>query len=591
MTQSYDTAWHDGDLAVPEFLPKLLDEHDASSVNGLSALNDAIRDRTGIRNFFPSRKALDRFRHNPERFLPEKDALNERQWGDFQTPRPMAERVCELLADIGVHPRVVIEPTYGAGSFIEAALAAFPSAELFYGVEIQRKYEWELKLRLALGASPSRRWSGEIELRRGDIFTHRFPSHISASDDLLILGNPPWVTNAELGTLRSENRPTRRNIKALNGLDALTGRSNFDLSECVILKMLELFSMRRGWLAMLCKSGVARNIVESIPQCGFACSDARVYGFNAADVFGAAVDASLLVIHLGERARHVTCSVRSLDAPDETLRTFGWAGEKFVADRDLYGAHAFLDGASPAVWRQGIKHDCAPVMELREEEGRMVNGDGEEVSVEREWIYPLLKSSDLRSFVTAEARRGLIVTQHHIGDDTAPIAQSAPRLWAYLESHREQFERRRSSIYRKAPPFALFGVGDYSFKPYKVGIAGLYKRPLFSLILPIDGRPVMLDDTCYSLGFDTLTEALFTASILNHPMVLRFLDAIVFPDAKRPYTKSALMRIDLVKAADALSFEELESVWREHGYVPPGNVVVEEYEKYRGRNHLLIPSQ
>lgn len=567
-----EATWREGEGVLPEFLRELLEESASNSGETLHAFNDAIRERTGIRAFFPSQKALVRFRGHHQSYLQRSDAEAERQWGDFQTPRLMAERVCALLAGIGVRPRIVIEPTYGAGSFIEAALDAFPSAELLYGVEIQRKYEWELKLRLARSAAEARRWSGEIELRHADIFTHRFPPRLSALDDLLILGNPPWVTNAELGALRSENRPTRRNIKALSGLDALTGRSNFDLSECVILKMLELFSTRRGWLAMLCKSGVARNIIEAVPACGFACSDAHAYTFNAADVFGAAVDASLLVIRLGERTPSVTCSVHSFDAPEERLRTFGWAGEKFVADRELYSAHAFLDGTSPWVWRQGIKHDCAQVMELRMEEGRMVNGDGEEVHVEQEWIYPLLKSSDLRSFVTTEARRRVIVTQRHIGEDTTSLAADAPKLWSYLESHREQFARRRSSIYRKAPPYALFGVGDYSFKPYKVGIAGLYKRPCFSLITPIDERPVMLDDTCYFLGFETFTDALFTAALLNHPLVLGFLDAIVFPHAKRPYTKGALMRIALAKAAERVGFDAL----RLDGY----GVTVEGYVRF-----------
>jgi len=42
--------------------------------------------------------------------------------------------------------------------------------------------------------------------------------------------------------------------------------------------------------------------------------------------------------------------------------------------------------------------------------------------------------------------------------------------------------------------------GSLFFKPYKVAISGLYKSSHFSLLLPVDGKPVMLDDTCYLLG-------------------------------------------------------------------------------------------
>ena len=50
---------------------------------------------------------------------------------------------------------------------------------------------------------------------------------------------------------------------------------------------------------------------------------------------------------------------------------------------------------------------------------------------------------------------------------------SAPRLWSYLQAHAGSFTNRKSSIYRGQPPFALFGIGPYSFAPFKVAIGGL----------------------------------------------------------------------------------------------------------------------
>ena len=46
-------------------------------------------------------------------------------------------------------------------------------------------------------------------------------------------------------------------------------------------------------------------------------------------------------------------------------------------------------------------------------------------------------------------------------------------MWSYLQAHGARFARRKSSIYHGQPPFALFGIGPYSFAPFKVAILNL----------------------------------------------------------------------------------------------------------------------
>ena len=46
-------------------------------------------------------------------------------------------------------------------------------------------------------------------------------------------------------------------------------------------------------------------------------------------------------------------------------------------------------------------------------------------------------------------------------------------------------------------------------------ISGLYKTFHFTLILPQNSKPIMLDDTCYFLGFDNLEFAVYTTILLN----------------------------------------------------------------------------
>ena len=109
---------------------------------------------------------------------------------------------------------------------------------------------------------------------------------------------------------------------------------------------------------------------------------------------------------------------------------------------------------------------------------------------------------------------------------------------------------RKSSIYRGKCNFSIFGIGDYSFKPYKIAISGLYKTFHFCLIKPQNGKPVMLDDTCYFIGFDTLEQAEYIWNLLNTDIVEKLLKSISFDDAKRMITKDILMRIDLKKVAE-----------------------------------------
>lgn len=542
--------------------------------------NDELRHLTGIRDFFPTREAFKNSRQILERQAPATSATG-REWGDFQTPPSLAAQVCDHLRTAGLSPRIVIEPTYGEGNFIRAALAAFPTIELVYGVELQEKYQWHLKLAILQEALLGRRFPSEIELHQDDVFRHQFSPEILRAQDLLIIGNPPWVTNAELGTMASSNLPQKSNLKALHGLDAVTGKSNFDIGEYVLLKLLDIFAGRHATLAVLCKNSVIRKLVEVLPRRKLKVSQVQAFEIDASREFGASVEASFLVMNLEASDPVFTCQVATLDQPDRVTRVFGWRQGKFVSSVEDYESQAGLDGESPLVWRQGLKHDCARIMEIEVQDGNLVNGNGEAVEVEEDWTCWLLKSSDLRRFEVHQARKKVIVPQHRIGESTAHLETNAPRLWNYLLRNEESLAGRKSSIYRHRPRFSIFGIGQYSFKKYKVGISGLYKEPCFSLVLPIDDRPTMLDDTCYFLSFDTYSDALFTASILNSQVVRKFLQAIVFVDAKRPYTKEVLMRIDLNRAAAKLSFDELRAVWAEMDFSPAENLSSSDFEEFK----------
>ena len=238
--------------------------------------------------------------------------------------------------------------------------------------------------------------------------------------------------------------------------------------------------------------------------------------------------------------------------------SFGWLNAKFVSDLADYTETKEIDGVSPFEWRQGIKHDCSNVMELERVNEHFVNKLSEEIKLEEDLIYGFLKSSDLKNRVIKNSRKLVILTQTKVGQETSYIQHLYPKTYNYLKANISSFQARKSSIYRGKPLFSIFGIGDYSFKPYKVAISGLYKTYHFTLVLPQNNKPIMLDDTCYFIGFDKIEYAVYATILLNSEITKAFLKSITFSDAKRVFTKDILMRLDLLSIAKAITQKEIE---------------------------------
>ncbi len=479
-------------------------------------------------------------------------ASSIKEFGDFQTPLELAQRTCALLADRGLRPASVLEPTCGVGNFILAALDRFPETKKVLGVEINGTYVAQLAAALQNRSDAEKVQVIQTSFFDADwaILTAGLPQPI------LVLGNPPWVTNANLGALGSGNLPKKSNFQNHTGMDAMTGKSNFDISEWMLIKLLERLEGRRATIAMLCKTAVARKVLSHAWQHRLLVGQSEMHVIDAATSFGAAVDACLLICHLGSSQRHCDCRVFARLGDEHAAATIGYHDDQLVADIELYNRWKHLGGREVYRWRSGIKHDCSKVMELRRVGDRYINGYGESVDLEEEYLFPMLKGSKLANGQTERLHRWMIVPQRSVGDDTDALRARAPKTWDYLEKHGSALDRRASSIYRKRPRFSVFGVGDYAFSPWKVAIPGLYKTIRFAAIGNVSAKPIVFDDTCYFVPCQTQEEAEYIASLLNSSAAREFLSALIFWDAKRPITIDVLRRLDLTALARALGSQE-----------------------------------
>ena len=245
---------------------------------------------------------------------------------------------------------------------------------------------------------------------------------------------------------------------------------------------------------MLCKTTVARKVLRHAWSRGFPVATSAIHLIDAAEHFGVSVDACLLVCILDPGSATRECAIYpNLEASTHDS-TFALRGGHLVADLGAFHTYGHLSGTSPLKWRSGVKHDCSRVMELRPGGGGdFENGFGEIVKIESAHLYPMLKSSELMKPHPTPTRY-MIVTQQSVGEDTSRIKHNAPRTWDYLQSHAGLLDRRASVIYRNRPRFSVFGVGPYSFAPWKVAISGFCKRLDFRCIGPVADKPVLLDD-------------------------------------------------------------------------------------------------
>ncbi len=462
------------------------------------------------------------------------------EYGDFQTPLELAEKICHKLVSLGINPNAIFEPTCGRGNFIQAAVTSFQQTKKIIGIDINPNYLAEISQNEQL--SKDRR----VQIRQEDFFDFDWLSLPEEFDrNILVLGNFPWVTNSRQGMIGGRNLPKKTNFQHYSGLDAITGKSNFDISEWMLIQTIQALHKRDASLAMLCKTSISRKLLNYIHAHKLNLAYCAVYQIDAKKYFGATVDACLLFCKFASNPPRYFCDV-FISLEETQYYRIGYRYNILIKDLDSFEKLNHLYQAkSELKWRSGVKHDCSSVMEFRKIDRVFINGLGEKVDLEETYLFPLLKGSDVAQNRTADISRYVLVTQRFIGESTEMIGDLAPKTWRYLEAHAEYLDSRKSKIYQGNPRFAIFGVGDYTFLPWKVAICGLYKKLDFRLIGNVDNKPVVFDDTVYFLSFDNQKDADRAFTLLTSNVAMKFYSSLIFWDEKRPIKTSILNSLNL----------------------------------------------
>lgn len=445
----------------------------------------------------------------------------EKENEDSQAPLFITDCICKYLKnDLKLTPHIIIDFTCKRGNFLRSSSKIFPETQL-YGIDMDENEIDTIEKSIT-----------KMNLNDNNIFTLDNPDK---NKSILIMGTSPQGINTKL----------------LN-------KKNSDCSKRIIKKITNTFKNTNLTIALFCNKILSRNIFINLIKHEINYGFIKQLNIKPTNVKMSA-DACLLVIQFdGTKSTNKICEVSDISNPSKVLYKFGFIEDNFYSDIDNVPK---INGKYPIEWKNGIKHDCAKIMELKRENEQFLNKNNQIVPIESTLTYPFLKGSHLNKPIITKTSRFIIVTQKKINQDTQYIKTQAPKTWNYLKNNQEHFDKRKSAIYKNTPNFSIFGVGDYSFRKYKVAISGFTKEPKFSLVY--NDKPVMLNDGCYYLSFDNFYEAYITMLILNSQLVKNFLKNIAFLESKRPFSKKILKRIDIRKCLKILSLEDLKKIEKE----------------------------
>ncbi len=147
-----------------------------------------------------------------------------------------------------------------------------------------------------------------------------------------------------------------------------------------------------------------------------------------------------------------------------------------------------------------------------------------ESQIESQFIYPLLRWSDVRPFHAvptahlilaqdAEARRGIPEER---------LKREAPRTFAYLEQFRSVLADR--AAYRRyqlrGAFYSMYDVGPYTLAPVKVVWRRMDRRITAAVVESRDDprlglRPIVPQETCVLVAVESTAEAYYLCALLN----------------------------------------------------------------------------
>lgn len=160
-------------------------------------------------------------------------------------------------------------------------------------------------------------------------------------------------------------------------------------------------------------------------------------------------------------------------------------------------------------------------------EGAKNRADQIQAAIEPDWVFPLLRGRDVGRWSASPSL--YMVAPQQVVDPAKPIAENDlavgyPKTFDYLKRFEDILRARKSGIDQemmaKGPFYSIYGIGRYSFAPFKVVWREIATDFTASVIGEVDDkwlgkRPVLPDHKLILVACDTHAAAHYLCCALN----------------------------------------------------------------------------
>lgn len=417
--------------------------------------------------------------------LPGGDASPDAPIGAVMTPSAWARWVVARSSAVAtlVAGGSVLEPTCGDGAILDALVEAAVDAGLEPGRALGRIWGVDREARLVEAARHRLQARWGVPMPRGRLVVSDILQWSPARRFDCVVGNPPWVTYADLP---EHYKPAARRAFVELGLVAdrrsvLLGASRADLATAVVHRVLTGLLARDGSatfllpLSVFANDGANNRFRSLVAQANVALTE--LHDLSACDVFAGRAHTRCGVASFRE-GRETTWPVRlfrhSRDACEESsLVRVGELDSPLIESSAAMLPRVVVPPGS--VPRQGV-NTCGAnavyfVERLRErgDDVEIRDGTGRLHTVPRRFVYPVATPVE---FVGARVPARWVVLPYEASTGRPLGTLDGTGLERFFAAHRERLVARKGRMLRSAIEagrwWSMLGVGTYCFGPWKV---------------------------------------------------------------------------------------------------------------------------
>lgn len=385
-----------------------------------------------------------------------------------------------------------------------------------------------------------------------------------------VIGNPPWIKWDFLSNDYKEKlRILYQDVYKLfshKGMKASMGYAHDDLSILFTYIAMDKYLKDKGTLSFVLKQTLYKSIAgkefrkfqitkknEIIPI-----KIKKVHDLLDLKPFGSGAETSIAVLEKNKKTsypvNYITWTKKKKDNYDD-LSTINYV--KSVTSRESFDAYPDpFSGDMTDVWilvpkgiklpdipkrlnyytpRHGVVNDLNSVflLKINGKSGKFLSVNNlanfgkkkvKEIRTDLEpnYIYPLVKPDNAKRW-KIDGYHYMLLPQKKDGENNESLLRiKFSKTYSYLSRFKKELLSRKSKWFKGEgkPFYSIFGIGKYTFKPYKVVWCCMSYKPDFSVVSKVKDKfigkkELIPDNTIGNISFDSKEEAHFVCSVLN----------------------------------------------------------------------------